>query len=256
MAALTSGLLEGAMGGLPLVRDFGINTNKNITVGGTANIDLSGSSGTFLTPSGAVTIGPGAVTVSGAVTLSAAATASSTLAVTGVLTPTGGIAAAGGKSVPTVYHSGGYQAPATTGLTQTQIVTTDSYYVEVFIPANVTLTGISLLQGHTTNASVNLSVGLADSTGVIVAKSATTVAQGAADAYQQIPFTATYQAVGPAKYFIVLQGSATTGFFATHTIGNFGAKLLTSETFGTFLTTATYATTTFTTAQGPVADTY
>src|SRR5579885_276158 len=62
--------------------------------GATAS-DLSGSSGAFKTPTGAVTVGPGAVTVSGAATFTAAGTAfsvnnnalvSGNLSVTGTLT--------------------------------------------------------------------------------------------------------------------------------------------------------------------------
>lgn len=243
MAAPTSGLLENSTGGIPLVRDFGLNTAK------AANL-----SGFTVSTAGAV-VGPSTLNnVSGTATFNTVS--ATTLSASGAITPTGGVAAAGGFSNPTAFHSGQVGPVATTGLTQTQIVTTDTYYVEVFIPANTTLTGISVLNGHTTSGSLNLNIGLANSTGVIVAKSATTTAQGAADAYQQIPFTTTYSAVGPAKYYIAIQGSATTGFLATHTIGNFGANLLTSETYGTFLTTASYATTTFTTARGPVADTY
>lgn len=192
--------------------------------------------------------------VASAETHSGTETHSGAVSFTGVVTNTGGVKGPGTQS--TVFHSGGVGPVATTGLTQTQLVTTDTYFAEVFIPANTTLTGVSVLNGHTTSASLNLNVGLADSTGKIVANSATTTAQGTADAYQQIPFTATYSAVGPAKYYIAVQGSATTGYLATHTIGNFGAALKTSETYGTFVTTASYNSTTFTTAQGPVADTY
>lgn len=192
--------------------------------------------------------------VASAETHSGTETHSGAVSFTGVVTNTGGVKGPGTQS--TVFHSGGVGPVATTGLTQTQLVTTDTYFAEVFIPANTTLTGVAVLNGHTTSALVNLNVGLADSTGKIVANSATTTAQGAADAYQQIPFTATYSAVGPAKYYIAVQGSAITGYLATHTIGNFGAALKTSETYGTFVTTASYSSTTFTTAQGPVADTY
>ncbi len=222
------------------------------TIGSNLTIDLSGA--TLTLPSNQTITTP---TLSGAVTVTGALTAQSSLAVTGAVTPTGGIVAAGGfLSSPRTNSTGDRGFVATTAATQTQIVTTDTYFAEVYIPANSIITGISILNGHTTNAAVNLSVGLANSSGVIVAKSATTATQSTNDAYQQIPFTATYQAVGPATYYIAVQGSTTTGYLATHTIGNFGAKALTSETFGTFLTTATYTTTTFTTAVGPVADTY
>lgn len=189
-------------------------------------------------------------------TVTGASTFNGSQTVTGVSTPTGGLASAGGFGTITDFSTGQRGVTSTTGLTQKQIVTTETYYAEVFVEGNCTITGISILNGHTTNAGVNLNVGLANSSGVIVANSATTTAQGTADAYQQIPFTTPYAAIGPAKYYVTIQGSQTTGFLAMHAMGNFGANKVTSETYGTFLTTASYATTTFTTGVGPVADTY
>lgn len=218
---------------VPAVRlEGGINTKLPVTLNGTAaNLAVGGT-----------------LTVTGTSTLTGA------LAVTGNITSGGAISQSG--TVPTVFHSGQVGPVATTGLTQTQIVTTDTYFSEVFIPANTTLTGISILNGHTTSAAQHMNVGLANAAGTIVASSATTATQATADAYQQIPFSTTYAATGPAKYYIAVQGDATTGYIATHTIGNFGATLKTTETYGTFVTTASYATTTFVTARGPVADTY
>src|SRR5258708_20709281 len=102
--------------------------------------------------------------VDGTATFDGAATFNSTVTQTGTLTPTGGVGPAGGFSNPTVFHSGGIGVVATTGLTQKQIVTTETYYAEVFIPANTTLTGISVLNGHTTSGSQNTFVGLPNST--------------------------------------------------------------------------------------------
>src|SRR5437868_6802753 len=82
----------------------GIKTKKPVT--------LSGTSAT-LAVGGTLTV-TGAATITGAITQ------------TGVLTPTGGVAAAGGFSNPTVFHSGGIGVVATTGLTQKQIVTTET----------------------------------------------------------------------------------------------------------------------------------
>ncbi len=65
MATLTEGLLESFV---PVTLYHGVNTNKNVTIGGSANFDASGSTGTFKTSTGAVTIGTGAITLSGAVT--------------------------------------------------------------------------------------------------------------------------------------------------------------------------------------------
>lgn len=193
--------------------------------------------------------------------VASAETHSGTETHSGAVTFTAAVSQSGGQNQAgavqsTVFHSGGYQPVATTGTTDKTVVTTETYYAEVFVPDNTTITGISVLNGTTTSASANLNVGLANASGVIVAKSATTTAQAAANSYQQIPFTAPYSAVGPAKYFIAVQGSATTAHLATHTIGNFGASKVTSETYGTFLTTASYATTTFTTGLGPIADSY
>jgi hypothetical protein len=52
MATLTEGLLENH---IPVTQYHGVNTNKNVTVGGSANVDLSGSTGTFKFPTGTVT---------------------------------------------------------------------------------------------------------------------------------------------------------------------------------------------------------
>jgi filamentous hemagglutinin family protein len=212
------------------IRDNGLRLNANEPL-----VTASGNAATF----------GGSVTMNGAVTFGSAATLP------------GGQPQSGAVQ-STVFHSGG-AAPfgsLTTNYTQTKLVTTDTYFCEVFIPDNATITGISIVNGHTTSASGNINVGLANSSGVVVASSATTNAQSTADTYQQIPFSAPYNAIGPAKYFICVQGSQTTGYIATHTAGNFSANLKTTETYGTFVTTASYATTTFTTADGPVADTY
>ncbi len=230
--------LELGVGGLPFVQIMGLNT-----------LHASNLAGFLVDTSGNVTA-PGTLAVTGAQTFTGAAT------FTAAIVPSGGVAAAGGFTVPTAFSTGQLPVNATTGLTQKQIVTTETYYAEVFIPANTTITGISILNGHTTNASVSLFVGLANSSGTIVASSNTTTAQATADAYQQIAFTTAYAAKGPAKYYVCIQGSTTTGYLSMSALGNYGASKVTSETYGTFLTTASYATTTFTTGVGPVASTY
>jgi len=222
----------------PPIQSAGLNTKKNVSFEGTLTVT-------------------GAVTANGGLTASAV-TNTGAQSVTGVFTPTGGLASAGGFSSPTVFHSGGVQptaaAAASSGATNASIVTTETYSCEVFIPVNAVLTGIAILNGTAVAGHIN--VGLANSSGTVVAKSATNVSASGSTAYQQVPFTATYSAVGPAKYFILLQGDNTSGRYIAHTIGNFGAFKVTSETYGTFLTTASYSTTTFTTAIAPVADTY
>lgn len=71
---------------IPAVRlAKGINTKKNITVGGSANFDMSGSTGTFKTPTGATTLS-GSVTVPTGKTLTVTDTAA--LSIGGAIVPT------------------------------------------------------------------------------------------------------------------------------------------------------------------------
>lgn len=231
--------LSGSTLTLPSTQTITNPTLSGATATGSSNIDFSGSTGAFKTSTGVNTFG------------------GSSNSFTNAITPAGGIGQISSTfTMPTNYQTGYRAAPATTALTQKQIVTTETYFAELFIEGNSTITGVSVLNGHTTSGSMNLNVGLARADGTIVASSATTTAQTAADAFQQIPFSTTYAALGPAKYYIAVQGSATTGYITTHHIGNFGANKKTSETYGTFVTTASYSTTTFTADLGPVAETY
>lgn len=85
-----------AAGGMAISSAGGTTTMSDVvafaggaTASGAVAFDLSGSSGAFKTPTGAVTIGPGAVTVSGATTFTAAGTAvtvNNNMTVTGTLT--------------------------------------------------------------------------------------------------------------------------------------------------------------------------
>lgn len=232
---------------IPPIKEDGINTDKNASLGGTLAVTGAATLASTLTVTGAATL-------SSTLAVTGAATIGGALTQTGALTPTGGIAAAGGFSNPTVFHSGAAAPEAATGGTNASVVTTQTYVCEVFVPVNATLTGVSVLNG--TAVAGNINVGLANSSGTVVAQSATTTSQTGTTAYQQVPFTSTYAAKGPAKYFVLLQGSNTSGRFRAHALGNFGAKAVTSETYGTFLTTAAYATTTFTADVGPIGDVY
>jgi hypothetical protein len=210
---------------LPVVKYEGLNTTKNASIGGT-------------------------LAVTGAITNTGAVINSSTVATTGATTVTGGIVPPG--TAPTVFHTGGTNAGIAAYGTDTTPVVTETYYCEVFVPNNATLTGLSVLNG--TAVSGNIKVGLANSAGAVVAQSASTTAGSGTNAYQAIAFTTTYAAVGPAKYFALVQYAATTARYRVHVVGNFGAGKVTSETYGTL--TSGYATTTFATAGAIVADTY
>ena len=207
---------------LPIVQFSGVNTNKDTNLGGALNV-----------------VG--------------AATFESTVTPTGAISPTGGVGPAGGfANTARTFHTGGVPATLASSGTEATPVTTETYYCEVFIPANVTLTGIAVFNGGAADGNVN--VGLANSSGVLVAQSATTTAQSGTDNYQRIPFSATYAAKGPATYYVMTQHSTTTARFNTHVVGNFSAGKVTSQTYGTFTTLV--PATTFTTALGPLATLY
>ncbi len=212
------------------VRAISSGTNENVT------LDAKGSG----------TIGIGSVST-GAVTITPATT------VTGALTPTGGVVAAGGFSAAArTIHTGGVAAQVSTDGTDATPVNTEVYIGEVFVPANCTVTGVSVFQGSA--SSGNLKVGLANSAGAVVATSATTAASGT-DAYQRVAFTATYAAKGPATYYVLLIFDNGTARYNAHTFGDFGAAKQTGQVYATGFTTITPPTT-FVTALAPIASLY
>lgn len=196
----------------------------------------------------------GAMTLAGALTV-AGIVNSSTTATTGVTTPIGGIAAAGGfTAAPRMIHTGDEPAIATTSGSNLDIVTTETYRAEIFVPCNVSSTGVAIFNG--TAVAGNVQAYLIDSTGAQVTGvlTASTAASGTT-AYQRIPWVSgPFTIKGPASYWIAVQGNNSGGDLRTHTVGNFGADKQTSTTYGT-LTVAT-APTTFTTAVGPLASLY
>lgn len=177
-----------------------------------------------------------------------------TLSSSGAYTPTGGVAAAGGLSVsPRLVMTGNWKPLAITDGTEVTCVATTTYIAEIFIPANMTVTGVSLV--NATAVAGNIQVGLADSTGapIAAALSVSTAASGTA-AYQRVPFAAPYAAKGPATYYVQLQCNNTGYKFRAHTVGDFGTQSQTSGTYGTFASFTPAGT--FTTAVGPVANLY
>ncbi len=186
--------------------------------------------------------------------LTIADTGNATLA--GSLTATGGIAAAGGfSSFPRTVHTGGVGGTLATNAFSAQTpVATEVYTCEIFIPANMTITGVGLLNSGT--ISGNVKVGLCDSAGNVLATSAST-AQSGTNVFQRIPFTGTYAAKGPASYYVVVFFDNNTTRPWAHTVGNFGAGVLTGQVYATgFVSNASLAPSTFTTALGPVATLY
>lgn len=129
---------------------------------------------------------------------------------------------------------------------------TTTYITQIYIPANATLTGISI---RNNSATGNATVGLADSTGapIATAKSASTALTVAGN-YQDIPFAAPYAAVGPATYYVQAQFSSAGSSVFFYTIGAMGTMTQTAQTYGTL--TSFTPPTTFTTVSGAAANVY
>lgn len=169
-----------------------------------------------------------APTSTGAVTITPATT------ITGALTPTGGVAAAGGFSASCRNFAAGGLVPAvSTDFTDATPVITETYISEVFVPANCSATGIAVFNGS--NVTGNMNIGLADSTGAVIAESIDTAGSGV-DAYQRIAFTVAEALVGPATYYILVQYSSATARYNSPPLGNHGAAVKVGEVFGTFTT--------------------
>lgn len=164
----------------------------------------------------------------------------------------GGFTAQSGQTIsPTLFHSGGMAPRLSSEGTNLDIVITETYLAPIFIPCNMTLTGLAVFNG--TAVAGNLTVYLADSTGKVLANSAST-AQSGTTAYQRVAFSAPLAVKGPATYFAAVQGSSASGDLRCHVFGNFPAGKLTSTTYGTLATFT--PPTTFTTGLGPMVSCY
>lgn len=166
----------------------------------------------------------------------------------------GGVAPVDGQVLrPHLQHTGGIPPRITTDGTDSTPVNTEVYIGQIMVPGNMTITGVAILNGSA--VAGNVKVGLADSTGAVVATSAST-AQAGTGAYQRVPFTATYAAKGPATYYVLaIFDTNTTPRFRTHTFGNFGAAKQITQVFGTGFTAITPPTT-FTASLAPIASAY
>lgn len=219
---------------IPVVKYQGLNTNKAVALGSTLSV------------TGAVTMAS-TLAVTGALSVTGAQT------FTGAITPTGGVASAGGFSTsPRCMSAGGFIVSQTTDGTDITFVTTETYISEVYIPSNVTVTGIAIFNGS--SVAGNVQVALANSAGTVVANAAS-AAQSGTDAYQLVPFSSTYAAVGPATYYVMVQGNNTGGHLNQLVAGVMGTTKQTGQTFGTFATISTPPTT-FTASVGPIATLY
>lgn len=155
-------------------------------------------------------------------------------------------------TAPTVFHSGQAAPVAVTTGTDATAVNTQTAIVEVFVPVNTTLTGVKWLGLATSTGNVQFSLATSAGVPITAAQTASTATSGTAN-YQTAAFVTPYVALGPRKYFILMQNSGSNHYRA-HALGNFGASVKTTEVFGTFTTVT--PPTTFTADVGPIADVY
>ena len=232
-----------------------------------------GAGKAFITSAGAGTFNAGitvksdaagnvAATVQGAASQSAnlsewknnAGTVLASVSATGVITPTSGESYTGRPKYSTVPI--GSTAYASFG-TDTTLVAGTIYWAEVFIPRNITLTGVGVLNGATVGTDKWIVALYTSAGGTVAANSALagTTSSGA-NAFQQIAFTSTYAAVGPARYWIAFQSNGTTDTLRTVAANTF-VDVLTKSATGTFGTLSSLTVpTTFTADVGPIAYVY
>lgn len=176
---------------------------------------------------------------------------------TGAITPSklapGAVTAASGTRFPN-YQVATLAAPA--GTTDTSPgLSGKVWYSSIFIPATMTLTGISWLVG-TIGGTNQVIVALYNNAGTVVANSNLSpgTTAGALATWQDVPFTGTYAAIGPARYFVSLSFNGTTPRFRSVDAAH---HLLTGSATGAFGILASITPpTSFTTGLGPVLHTY
>lgn len=125
------------------------------------------------------------------------------------------------------------------------------YYVGIDLGFSRVLTGVQARIGSV-GGTDKVIYELHDSNGVLVATTATAgVTVGSANSYQQIPFTAQYNAA-PGRYYLAIQNNGTTARFSSYNAPS--TPLVTGSATGTFGTGAAITPpTTYTAGVGPIA---
>jgi hypothetical protein len=223
---------------------FDVNYQGNLTIAGAASLGgTTNSVGNFSVATNKLTVAAasGNTAVAG------------TLGITGASTLTGGLTT---NSTDTSFIP--FPVTATTGIGTSQTPSATSVYVVgIYIPYNVTLTGLAINNAATcgTNSYV---LALFNSSGSPVANTllAGTTCSGTS-AWQKIAFTSTYAAVGPGYYWIgVYMNGTTDRFFTIPQAGEYvgPAAIITAQTFGTVASIT--PPTTFSANSGPIVHTY
>lgn len=149
---------------------------------------------------------------------------------------------------PRLIHTGGKPATVNSEGTDKTPVVTETYLAEIYVPGNVTTTGVALFNGSA--VAGNVTVGIYDAAGNFLGKSASTP-QANADTYQLIPLALN---LTPGTYYVAVQCDNTGARVNTHTFGTFGADKLTGQIYGAM--PSAVMPTTFTTGLGPIASLY
>lgn len=160
------------------------------------------------------------VNTSDQVEIVTAAVASAGFSVSGgSFTPSGGIAPYGAGY--SWFWCLGYVPNAATTGTSSAGVASQQWVGAVFIPTNMTVTGISYLVG-TTGGTDKAIAALYDSAGNLLANSTTTgsgTTVGTAATMQALAFTSAYNAKGPGLYYMSIQTNGNAAFLRTVPVG-------------------------------------
>jgi len=213
--------------------------------GGTGALTIGNAAGTTAIASSDWAIGAtGIMTGMGAATFD------------GLVTATAGLSFATGSTV--FWAKGGTPVAVATG-TDTAPSAGARYWVEIELPHNATITGLSYLVGSV-GGTDSVMVNLFNSAGTLAATSKKTGAAhgnivGTAAEIQSVAFSAPYAAVA-GKYFASVQFNGTTARFRTYLVP--GSKYVASTAAGTYDTAVASITpgTTWTVSQGPIIATY
>lgn len=137
--------------------------------------------------------------------------------------------------------------------TDTTPVNGTVFFGELFLPVGRTLTGVGYLIGSVGGTDKAIAT-LYDRAGAVLVTSALAgVTVGTTATIQELPFTATYDAVGPALYYVSISMNGTTARLRTHVAGGIRDGSATG-TFGTLASITPPTTSTGTKA--PVAYVY
>lgn len=157
-----------------------------------------------------------------------------------------------GSGVTNYWTLGPVPASGTFGTSITAPIMT-AYVGEIFVPANMTITGLALLNGATFSGNVQLS--LYDTAGNLLGSTAST-AQAGASALQSIALSSPITVNGPARYFVAAQFSSATATFMSVPLGVGKASTITAQIYGTLMSPLSSLLTGFAASSAPVVGTY